>query len=595
MLFAGQLDTVPIIIDGIPRLVYGSEFNVLVWLFVFFDPFSAYVLNLNAMCIVGFVGMYLLLKNNYLTEERHNIIVLGVAFCFALLPFYPPGGLSVASLPLALYAFFNIRANKATRIDWLILMLIPFYASIIYSYLFFLTIMGILWLWDVLRNRELGLKLLAATILMTLEFMLIEYRLIMGVFFGDGFVSHRTEFSLTHDSIQEALAFGFKNFIQGQYHAPSLQGLVILFAVIFTVALILFSRIDFAKIPLLILGLCGVVGVIVVITLFGYASTVSVMTTLLSYALFGPLYPFSMIAAVGLLGGLILFLFILAKRSETIRTSIRENFSTLRLIALLLVVSAIFSLWLGLWSSILWLPWKEQFFILRTFQFSRVHWLHPLLWYILFAVSLSVISKSLNFKGIEAGKIIAFVLIVLQLTIILPNSWGVSAIQTTSPDHFTYREFYAEDMFQQIEDDLGIPQESYRVINIGLHPSISQFNGFYTIDGYLSNYPLEYKHLFRNIISYELEKDSQIRDYFDNMGSRCYVLTAELGIDFSWTKDRGKIINNLELNVTAMYEMNVSYVFSAVNITNHAANNLQFNGLYQHVNSAWDIYLYELL
>ncbi|MHA2114921.1 MAG: DUF6044 family protein, partial [Candidatus Thorarchaeota archaeon] len=438
---------------------------------------------------------------------------------------------------------------------------------------------------------EWKLKLFAATALMTLEFMLIEYRLILGVFFGEGFVSHRSEFSITGVSLPEALAMGFKNFIQGHYHAPSFQGMAILFAIVFAVTLILFSRVGRVKTPLLILGLSGIAGMIVAVALFSYNSVVGVINTVLSNALFGSLYPLSVILIIGLLLCFLLLLFLLTKRNETIRISIRENFGTLQVLVLLLSMSALFSLWFGLWYSVFLVPWKEQFFVLRTIYLSRVHWLHPLLWYLLFAVSLSVISKRLKFKGFEFGKIIVFVLILLQFAVLLPNSYqGVA-----DPQSITYREFFAEDLFQQINDDIGFPQDSYRIINIGFHPSISQFNGFYTLDGYFNNYPVEYKNRFRNIIGYELAKDPDLRDYFDNWGSRCYVFTAELGTDSYSTKDRGLVLNNLELNVTAMYEMNVSYVFSAVNITNHAANNLQFNGLYQHVNSAWDIYLYEVL
>jgi hypothetical protein len=241
------------------------------------------------------------------------------------------------------------------------------------------------------------------------------------------------------------------------------------------------------------------------------------------------------------------------------------------------------------------MPLKDQFFILRTIQLSRLHWLHPLLWYILFAVSLGVIVKVLVIKGIEYGKIIALLLILLQLIVLAPTSWELSSVRVTNHESLTYREFYAVDLFQQIEDDIGLPQESYRIINIGFHPAVSQFNGFHTLDGYFNNYPLEYKYRFRNIIGFELAKDQEIRESFDNWGSRCYVLTAELGKNFLCTKNSGFIINNLELNTTAMTEMNVAYIFSAVNITNPVSNNLQFNGLYQHTDSAWDIYLYELL
>lgn len=595
MLFADQFATVPIIMDGLPRLVYGSEFNVLLWLYVLFDPFTACMMNLVAMRVVGFIGMYLLLKTHFLPDKTPKIIILGVALCFAILPFYPPGGLSISSLPLALYSFLNIRSEKSNKIDWLILILIPFYSSIIFSYLFFLALMCILWLWDILRSHNTQLEFLGATGLMGIEYMLIEYRLVLGLFFEGGFISHRTEFALSSTSIQQALADAFRNFIMGQYHTPSFHGLVVLFAVVFSFLIILFSSHDSAKKPLLLLGLAGIVGLAGVIVQFSYASVIGIINTIVSLILFGSLYPISLVIAIGSFGILSATLYLLIHRYETIHASIRENIDALKKLLFLLIVSALFSLWFGLWSSVLWNPLKEQFFILNTIQLSRVDWLHPVLWYIIFAISLELISKKLYFKGIEFGKILALTLVLLQLIVLLPTSWQCSALQVPDYQIMTYREFYAEELFQQIDEEIGLPQDSYRIINVGFHPSISQYNGFYTLDGYFNNYPLEYKHRFRNIIGYELAKNAEIRDYFDNWGSRCYILTAELNLDFYCTKDRGLSLNNLELNMTAMFEMNVSYVFSAVNITNNDANNLQFIKLYQNPDSAWDVYLYQLI
>ena len=209
--------------------------------------------------------------------------------------------------------------------------------------------------------------------------------------------------------------------------------------------------------------------------------------------------------------------------------------------------------------------------------------------------SLRFFHDGVHFSYRNFGKILAVGFILLQFAILLPNSWATVSMQTASHEGITYQQFFAEDLFQEIKDDIGLPLDSYNVVSIGLHPAIAQFNGFYTLDGYSNNYPLEYKHRFRQIISHELEKNPALLDYFDNMGSRCYMLIDELDGDFMCTKDKGLVINNLELNVTAMIEMNLSYIFSAVQITNHAANNMTLVDTYDNTNSAWRIYLYQLV
>lgn len=53
---------------------------------------------------------------------------------------------------------------------------------------------------------------------------------------------------------------------------------------------------------------------------------------------------------------------------------------------------------------------------------------------------------------------------------------------------------------EEIKDYIGKPQSSYRVGSIGLHPSVSQESGFYTVDGYVNSYPLAYKGLSEKLL-----------------------------------------------------------------------------------------------
>lgn len=59
--------------------------------------------------------------------------------------------------------------------------------------------------------------------------------------------------------------------------------------------------------------------------------------------------------------------------------------------------------------------------------------------------------------------------------------------------------------------DVIIP--SIRVASIGICPVVSLMHGFYTIDGYSNNYPLEYKHTFWGIQTEELA----LNDYPNNL------------------------------------------------------------------------------
>ena len=59
--------------------------------------------------------------------------------------------------------------------------------------------------------------------------------------------------------------------------------------------------------------------------------------------------------------------------------------------------------------------------------------------------------------------------------------------------------------------------------SLGISPAPALMHGFYTVDGYSNNYPLEYKHRFREVIAPEIEKNEEVRVYFDTWGNRCYL------------------------------------------------------------------------
>ena len=128
--------------------------------------------------------------------------------------------------------------------------------------------------------------------------------------------------------------------------------------------------------------------------------------------------------------------------------------------------------------------------------------------------------------------------------------------------------FFAEDIFTQIESAIGKPQESYRVVSVGIYPAAAAYNGFYCLDGYSNNYPLEYKHIFRQIMEGELNKNDYVRYLFDNWGNRCYITTAEQANYYTFEKKWNSVIYDLDLNTDKLKEMNCQYVFSAAYLMN---------------------------
>jgi hypothetical protein len=128
-----------------------------------------------------------------------------------------------------------------------------------------------------------------------------------------------------------------------------------------------------------------------------------------------------------------------------------------------------------------------------------------------------------------------------------------------------------------------------------MHPSIALYNGFFLADGYSSDYPLQYKHRFRKVIAGELAKNEAIRKYFDDWGGRCYLYSAELGKRFVLTKDHPlRKVRSLEIDTAALFDLDVRYILSAVEIGNAPSLGLELQRVFERDDSPWEVYLYRL-
>ncbi len=588
-IFGSMDSTIPQVMNGLPRNTLGSEFSFILLLFYIFPPFTAYALNLTFMHFIAFFGMYLLLSRHIVKEKEYNFVAIGVALCFALLPFWPFGGLSIPGMPLALYAFLNIKNRDSSYKDWLIICILPFYSSLVLSFFFFLTSMGILWFIDFTRKKDANLHFLGAICFMTSIFLFVEYRLVYMMFFDSSYLSHRVEFGSIADGMIKCIITAGYNFIIGQYHAVSLHSLWIGISILISLLLVQFKffgkRLNASN--QLSYSVLFTIGIICLFSFFG--QEIELVELLMIWAM------------ITLIMGLLILQITFKPVLKTVFEIINKKSSRFKMfspdsefypfISLLFICFAI-ALIYGFWNWNYIYPIKDQIMILKSFNFSRFHFLHPLLWYILFAMSLKIIIKNLKY-----GKPVVMILLLIQAGYLFSFSssdeYQPGGIGLLKSDLMTYEELYSPDLFNEIATYIGEPQESYRVVSIGIYPSVSQYNGFYSLDSYQANYPLEYKHEFRRLIEKELEKDKEIQEYFDYWGSRCYVFTAEKKKDFVITKDNSSPIGKLEFNTEAFKEMGGKYIISTVEIKNYEENNFEFMRIFEDDKSPWKIWLYE--
>ncbi|MBQ7358969.1 MAG: hypothetical protein IJW63_02600 [Lachnospiraceae bacterium] len=292
------------------------------------------------------------------------------------------------------------------------------------------------------------------------------------------------------------------------------------------------------------------------------------------------------------LGAIIVYLSLKASANDSQRKLFRTLVFTLICILLMYATAA-------LWTTPFIVSLRSNLGALKSFQLTRIMWITPALWYIVLACSLCLLWSDRRWtKWIVCPISIALMLCLgfscLKTSYLKPN---VQKLLYSDYETISWSDYLALGVMDQVENylfrekDLSISE--YKVASLGIDPAAAIYHGFYCIDGYSNNYPLEYKHAFREIIAPELSKSDYLTAYFDQWGNRCYLLSAELYGYYTVEKD-SFWYNSLELNTSALKELGCNYILSAAYIVTAEDMNLTLLNQFETQDSYYRIYLYEV-
>lgn len=233
---------------------------------------------------------------------------------------------------------------------------------------------------------------------------------------------------------------------------------------------------------------------------------------------------------------------------------------------------------------------------LKGFQFTRTVFFNPFLWYF----ALFILLKRLYDKN---RKKTAQIIGLISIAVILFSgtkyndlystgfNYAYRLLKQTPSNSLTYKEFYSEELFKDIMEDIDYNGE--KAVAYGMHPAVLEYNGIFTLDGCLSYYPQEYKEQFRAIIAPALGRVESFRVYYDDWGARAYLFA---GVD----ENVYEPIRNLEISDSNLYidgdafrDLGGTYIFSRLAVSNGDELGLQLRGTYTHPDSPYTIYLYE--
>lgn len=214
---------------------------------------------------------------------------------------------------------------------------------------------------------------------------------------------------------------------------------------------------------------------------------------------------------------------------------------------------------------------RQNMGALGSFNISRMLWMLPAFWYIALAISVTILWNCIG-KIRWISYVYSSLLLLVLGFVIMKSSFIKPCLQEIllpDYDNISWSDYYALGVMDQVEafikNEEGLQIEEYKVASLAIDPCAALYHGFYCIDGYSNNYPLEYKTKFRTIIEKEIDKSEYLRSYFDAWGNRCYLLSAELPGYYNVEKGSFYYVN-LELNTKALKEMGCDYILSAAYI-----------------------------
>ncbi len=196
-LFKDNNFIIPQVMNGLPRVSYPMEFSITLYLLYFFDTFTTLVILKLIIHIGAFLGFRLFAKNHLfrfleIDGNKHYLLDYS-ALCFALLPHWILGILSIGGLPILYNSFFNFLFKREKIWDWIVCGSFPFFSSFTFINVFNIMVFGMIFSIHLIRRRLINYKVLAFIGLFSLISILTEYRIFLASF--SGFESHRARVS----------------------------------------------------------------------------------------------------------------------------------------------------------------------------------------------------------------------------------------------------------------------------------------------------------------------------------------------------------------------------------------------------------------
>lgn len=240
---------------------------------------------------------------------------------------------------------------------------------------------------------------------------------------------------------------------------------------------------------------------------------------------------------------------------------------------------------------------KAKFEVLKMYHFDKVFVFKTIFQVMVYAISFSYFLLLIQNKLINIG----FAVIIIMYTLTLPIHWKPILGKEWSLVGRSFKGYYSPDLFDSIKRTINMPVQDYRVASFGIHPAAALYNGLYTVDGYINNYPISYKQQFRAVIAKDIDSIHMLYGYkewdFETTGHRCYLQTKDIVEEKGPEMPIDKLnpINTIvtpQWNINALKTLHCQYIISSVALK-MPKEDVTF--LKDFENQYYHLYLYKIL
>jgi hypothetical protein len=229
--------------NGLPRAIwprFTEPFHVMMYLF---GSLVGYSLTFIFLRLVAFFGIYLLGKDYFGFDHKWNLYLILISTGFATLPFNPSYGLTVAGVPLAFWAFFNLLNKKKIILSHLVFLFFAFTSLFVLVGFHICLVFFFMILIDGLKSRKVDLRMIGNVLLLGVWFVLADYMLFYLHVFVNDYESSRQLFN-------KELGLNFKGVIgttfiylfKGEYNASNYPGYLFVPLIVYGTYLVYKSR-----------------------------------------------------------------------------------------------------------------------------------------------------------------------------------------------------------------------------------------------------------------------------------------------------------------------------------------------------------------